>query len=139
MSKIDDYLAKVLSAEKRTALGKLRKTIRSIVPGAEECVSYGMPAYRLDGAVIAGFQATANGCHAGAHVWWQDRRGLRFAQRHPGPRPDRRAPPSPAARSPDREHHVRSSLGDPRLLIVHHEGYLVVGLRRLSGTMVMMN
>src|ERR1700730_11158236 len=61
MPKIDDYLAKV-STDKRAALEKLRKTIRSIVPGAEECISYGMPAFRLDGRVIAGFQATAKGC-----------------------------------------------------------------------------
>ena len=61
MSEIDGYLAKV-SGDSRIALDKLRKTIRSIVPKAEECISYGMPAFRLDGAVIAGFQATAKGC-----------------------------------------------------------------------------
>jgi uncharacterized protein YdhG (YjbR/CyaY superfamily) len=61
VSKIDDYLAKV-SGDKRAALDKLRKTIRSTVPQAEECISYGMPAFRLDGKVVAGFQATAKGC-----------------------------------------------------------------------------
>lgn len=61
MSEIDDYLATV-SRDKRAALAALRKTIRSIVPRAEECISYGMPAFRLDGAVIAGFLATAKGC-----------------------------------------------------------------------------
>jgi uncharacterized protein YdhG (YjbR/CyaY superfamily) len=61
MSKIDDYLATV-SGDKRAALEKLRKTIRSIVPRAEECISYRMPAFRLDGTVIAGFLATAKGC-----------------------------------------------------------------------------
>jgi uncharacterized protein YdhG (YjbR/CyaY superfamily) len=61
MSKIDDYLATV-GGDKRAALDKLRKTIRSIVPAAEECISYGMPAFRLDGRVVAGFQATAKGC-----------------------------------------------------------------------------
>jgi uncharacterized protein YdhG (YjbR/CyaY superfamily) len=61
MSKIDDYLATV-SGERRTALSKLRKTIRSMVPSAEECISYGMPAFRLEGAVVAGFRATAKGC-----------------------------------------------------------------------------
>jgi uncharacterized protein YdhG (YjbR/CyaY superfamily) len=60
VSEIDVYLAKV-SGDKRAGLDKLRKTIRSIVPKAEECISYGMPAFRLDGAVIAGFQATARG------------------------------------------------------------------------------
>jgi uncharacterized protein YdhG (YjbR/CyaY superfamily) len=61
VSKIDDYLARV-SGDKRTALDKLRKTIRAIVPEAEECFSYGMPAFRLDGKVVAGFQATSKGC-----------------------------------------------------------------------------
>ena len=58
---IDEYLAS-LSGEKRAALGKLRKVIRSIVPKAEECISYRIPAFRLDGAVVAGFCATAKGC-----------------------------------------------------------------------------
>ena len=58
---IDAYLATV-TGDTRTALDKLRKTIRSIVPRAEECISYGMPAFRLDGRVIGGFQATAKGC-----------------------------------------------------------------------------
>ena len=61
MSKIDDYLATV-TADQRLALDELRKTIRSIVPRAEECISYGMPAFRVDGKVIAGFRATAKGC-----------------------------------------------------------------------------
>ena len=61
MSEIDDYLATV-SGDKRAALLKLRKTIRSIVPKAEECISYGIPAFRLDGTVVAGFSATAKGC-----------------------------------------------------------------------------
>jgi uncharacterized protein YdhG (YjbR/CyaY superfamily) len=61
MSKIDDYLATV-RGDRRTALDKLRKTIRSIVPRAEECISYGIPAFRLDGAVVAGFCATKKGC-----------------------------------------------------------------------------
>jgi uncharacterized protein YdhG (YjbR/CyaY superfamily) len=61
MSEIDDYLAEQ-SDDRRAALEKLRKTIRRIVPRAEECISYGLPAFRLDGVVIAGFKATAKGC-----------------------------------------------------------------------------
>jgi uncharacterized protein YdhG (YjbR/CyaY superfamily) len=60
-AKIDGYLATV-SGDKRTALDNLRKTIRSIVPSAEECISYGLPAFRIDGAIVAGFSATAKGC-----------------------------------------------------------------------------
>ncbi len=58
---IDEYLSAV-SGDKRAALQKLRETIRSIVPKAEECISYSMPAFRLDGSVVAGFAATTQGC-----------------------------------------------------------------------------
>ena len=57
---IDAYLAGV-RGERRALLDQLRKTIRAIVPKAEECISYGMPAFRLDGKVIAGFAATKSG------------------------------------------------------------------------------
>jgi uncharacterized protein YdhG (YjbR/CyaY superfamily) len=58
---IDAYLATV-SGEKRAALEKLRRTIRAIVPRADECISYGMPAFRFEGRIVAGFAATAKGC-----------------------------------------------------------------------------
>src|SRR5437899_9519063 len=58
---IDEYLAAV-KGKKRAALDKLRKTIRTIVPKAEECISYGIPAFRLDGTIVAGFAATKKGC-----------------------------------------------------------------------------
>lgn len=58
---IDDYLAGV-GDDRRATLQKLRETIRSIVPGAEECISYAIPAFRLRGAIVAGFAATAKGC-----------------------------------------------------------------------------
>ena len=58
---IDEYLATV-KGERRAALDKLRKIIRSIVPKAEECISYRIPAFRLDGRIVAGFAATAKGC-----------------------------------------------------------------------------
>jgi uncharacterized protein YdhG (YjbR/CyaY superfamily) len=53
---VDEYLAG-LDKPTRTALQALRQTILSIVPDAEECISYGMPAYRREGKVIAGFAA----------------------------------------------------------------------------------
>lgn len=56
---VDEYLAN-LDEPKRTTLQELRKTIHSIVPNAEEGISYGMPAYRLRGKVIAGFAAFKN-------------------------------------------------------------------------------
>jgi len=58
---IDEYLATV-NGTKRAALEKLRKTIRSIVPTAEECISYRVPAFRLDGKVVAGFCVRNSGC-----------------------------------------------------------------------------
>lgn len=58
---IDEYLAGV-NDEQRAALQKLRKTINTIVPNAEECISYGVAAFRLDGQPIAGFGASANHC-----------------------------------------------------------------------------
>jgi uncharacterized protein YdhG (YjbR/CyaY superfamily) len=58
---IDDYLARV-SDEQRVALERLRRTIRSIVPRAEECISYQLPAFRLDGRVLVWFGASASHC-----------------------------------------------------------------------------
>ena len=58
---IDEYLA-TLSADKRAALEKLRKTIHAAAPGAEEAISYGIPGFRLDGKWIAWIGAGANHC-----------------------------------------------------------------------------
>jgi uncharacterized protein YdhG (YjbR/CyaY superfamily) len=57
----DDYLA-ALSADQRAALEKLRKTIKAAAPQAEECISYGLAAFRLDGKPLVGMGATANHC-----------------------------------------------------------------------------
>jgi uncharacterized protein YdhG (YjbR/CyaY superfamily) len=58
---IDEYLAGVIPSS-RTLLQKLRKTIHSIVPEVEECISYRMPAFRHQGTVIAGLSVTSKGC-----------------------------------------------------------------------------
>ena len=58
---IDEYLA-ALSNDKRAALERLRKTIRAAAPRAEECISYQLPAFRLDGKLLVAFGATANHC-----------------------------------------------------------------------------
>jgi len=65
---IDEYLARV-SDEKRTALEKLRSAIRAAAPKAEECISYDIPAFRLDGRLLVAFGAAANHCafYPGAH------------------------------------------------------------------------
>jgi uncharacterized protein YdhG (YjbR/CyaY superfamily) len=58
---IDEFLA-AISAEKRAALEKLRKAIRAAAPKAEECINYGVPAFRLDGKFLVAFGAGVNHC-----------------------------------------------------------------------------
>jgi uncharacterized protein YdhG (YjbR/CyaY superfamily) len=58
---IDEYLA-VLSDDKRAALEKLRKDILAAAPAAEECISYGMPAFRHEGRMLAWFGAATRHC-----------------------------------------------------------------------------
>ena len=58
---IDEYLAG-LSEDKRAALEALRKSIRATAPNAEECISYQLPAFRLDGRMLVAFGATASHC-----------------------------------------------------------------------------
>ena len=53
---IDEYLG-TLDEPKRATLAQLRDTIVAIVPDAEQCISYGMPAFKLRGKTIAGFAA----------------------------------------------------------------------------------
>lgn len=56
---IDAYLA-AIDEPKRSTLEALRRSILKVVPDAEECISYGVPAFRLDGKVVAGFAAFKN-------------------------------------------------------------------------------
>lgn len=56
---ICEYLAG-LDEEKRNALQKLRKLIKSTAPDAEGCISYQMPAFRINGKVFFWFGAGAN-------------------------------------------------------------------------------
>ena len=58
---IAEYLAGV-SPDKRAALQKLRKAIKAAAPKAEECISYGIPAFRLEGKVLVWFAAATNHC-----------------------------------------------------------------------------
>lgn len=58
---VDGYLA-ALPDDKRAALERLRKIIRAAAPGAEECISYGLPAFRLDGRMLVWFGAAARHC-----------------------------------------------------------------------------
>jgi uncharacterized protein YdhG (YjbR/CyaY superfamily) len=56
---IDDYLDQ-LDEPKRTTLSRLRQTILDVVPDAEQCMSYGLPAFKVHGRTVAGFAAFKN-------------------------------------------------------------------------------
>ena len=58
---IDEYLAGV-DGEQRGALEKLRRVITSAAPQAEECFSYGLPAFRLEGRALVAFAAWKQHC-----------------------------------------------------------------------------
>jgi uncharacterized protein YdhG (YjbR/CyaY superfamily) len=58
---IDEYLASV-NANHRDALQKIREAIHAVAPNAEECISYGIPAFRLNGRSLVFFGAWANHC-----------------------------------------------------------------------------
>ncbi|RPI85464.1 MAG: hypothetical protein EHM42_06700 [Planctomycetaceae bacterium] len=57
---IDEYLAAVSDVQ-RVALEKLRKAIKSAAPLAEECISYGLCAFR-QGRMLVGFGANDKHC-----------------------------------------------------------------------------
>ena len=60
-STIDEYLDG-LDTQTRKALERLRQIIKEFCPDSEECISYSVPAFRVSGAIVAGFSATAKGC-----------------------------------------------------------------------------
>ncbi len=60
-SEIDRHLKKFSGVQLET-LQHLRETIRSVVPHAKETMSYGMPAFEIDGNVVAGFDGFKSHC-----------------------------------------------------------------------------
>jgi len=60
-STVDEYLAEV-SPEARATLEKLRQTIKSVVPGAVEVISYQIPTFKLDGRMLVSYAAFKNHC-----------------------------------------------------------------------------
>lgn len=60
-STIDEYFANV-KPDHRKILQKLRRTIQTAAPKAEECISYGIPAFSLNGRLLVFFAAWANHC-----------------------------------------------------------------------------
>lgn len=61
VSVIDQHLKKFSGVQLET-LQHLRETIRSVVPHAKETMSYGMPAFEIDGNVVAGFDGFKSHC-----------------------------------------------------------------------------
>ena len=60
-SEVDDYLAEVPS-EARATLEKLRKTIKAVVPGAVEVISYQIPTFKLNGRMLVSYAAFKDHC-----------------------------------------------------------------------------
>lgn len=58
---IDEYLAP-LDEQKRLALERLRAIIHDVAPDAEECISYGIPGFRLEGKCFVWIGAGAGHC-----------------------------------------------------------------------------
>ena len=53
---VDEYL-RGIEEPKRGMLEALRRTILGIVPDAEQVISYKVPAFRVEGRIVAGFAA----------------------------------------------------------------------------------
>ncbi len=92
---VDEYLA-ALDEDKRTALERLRRSIHAAAPRAEECISYRLPAFRLDGRMLVWFGAASTHCafYPGAVIddfkddleGYETRKGtIRFQPDHPLP------------------------------------------------------
>ncbi len=64
---VDEYLESVPEPQ-RGNLMRLRATLRDILPDAVETLSYGMPAFRLEGKTIAGYGATKKHCSYYPHT-----------------------------------------------------------------------
>lgn len=53
---IDRYLAD-LEEPKRDTLEEMRRRILEVIPEAEQCLSYAVPAFKINGKVVAGLAA----------------------------------------------------------------------------------
>ncbi len=57
----DGYLA-AQPEPQRSTLESIATALRTILPTAEECISYGMPAFKVDGTAVAGFAGFKQHC-----------------------------------------------------------------------------
>jgi uncharacterized protein YdhG (YjbR/CyaY superfamily) len=51
-----------LPQPQRDTLRALRATLRDLLPDAEECISYNMPCFKVDGVAVAGFDGFKRHC-----------------------------------------------------------------------------
>jgi uncharacterized protein YdhG (YjbR/CyaY superfamily) len=58
---IGAHLATVPQPQRDT-LTALRATLRDLLPDAEECISYNMPCFKVDGMAVAGFDGFNRHC-----------------------------------------------------------------------------
>jgi uncharacterized protein YdhG (YjbR/CyaY superfamily) len=58
-TEIDHYL-EALDDAHRAPLSHLRADLAALLPDAEQCLSYGAPAFRLKGKLVAGFSASTS-------------------------------------------------------------------------------
>ena len=58
-AEIDEYLRQ-LDEPKRSTLEQLRTDILEVVPAAEQCLSYSVPGFKVEGKTVAGFAAFKN-------------------------------------------------------------------------------
>jgi uncharacterized protein YdhG (YjbR/CyaY superfamily) len=56
---IDRYLTG-LDEPERSTLEAVRRSILDVVPDAEQCISYGVPAFKVQGKTVAGLAAFRN-------------------------------------------------------------------------------
>lgn len=58
---VDEYLERAPEPH-RSTLSELRQTLRGLLPDAEETISYGMPAFKVEGKAVAGYAYFKNHC-----------------------------------------------------------------------------
>lgn len=96
---VDEYLA-IAPEPQRSTLRALREVLRRILPDAEEVISYGVPAFAVNGKAVAGYAYAKRHCsyfpHSGSvleelgeqltgHDW--SKGTLRFPVDEPLPEP----------------------------------------------------
>lgn len=60
-SEVEAHLA-ALPEPQRTTLAALRATLRTVLPDADECLKYGMPAFVMHGRAVAGYDGFKHHC-----------------------------------------------------------------------------